>query len=154
LAASNRFAQLGLVLLASLARICHLLGITAAYEEQSKKDMQATLLKLGKPNTKNILNTFASTELELLPSEDFGEVITREPKSNLEPNRIEDIPMAEAQDLGVEGEQDEEEITVKPKKKKQGLSAASNIKADIRKPKSSKKKKKGNAIDDIFGGFG
>jgi len=116
--------------------------------------MQATLLKLGKTDTKNMLNTFASTELELLPSEDFGEVITREPESNLELNRVENITMAEAQDPGIEGEHDEEEITVKPKKKNQGLSAASIIKADTRKPKPSKKKKKGNAIDDIFGGFG
>lgn len=64
LVAVGSFAMLGLVLMASVARLCRITGITTAYEEIASADIQGVLS--------------ASDELSL--TNEFGDVFDEDPE--------------------------------------------------------------------------
>jgi len=130
--ADGRFAVLGLVLSAALAETCQITGITAVLED------------LGQAEVESVLNAFASEAWEgqeplvddkKQRGEDFGEVIQREP-----------LPLRD--DAPVSRKRDRSPDTRSPP-------VAADTKSTPTVPKTVKRKRrKGNAIDDLFGGLG
>ena len=67
------FAVIGLVLMASTARVCRVTGITDLYEEIGSEDMKIVLKSMDEGH---IVNDFG--ELRAGDEEDEGEVVERD----------------------------------------------------------------------------
>ena len=127
--ADGRFAVLGLVLIAVLAQTCHIAGINAQFEEKEVAEADRALrdhLDVGKHVAQDVASSMHDAD-------DLGEVVDRE------------------------GMGDEE--------KKDGMplhTTTGEAKAKVQRTKSGiarttpprKRRKKGNAIDDLFSGLG
>ncbi|KAK5108292.1 hypothetical protein LTR62_008607 [Meristemomyces frigidus] len=148
--ADGRFSVLGLVLLGILAEACRLLAITAAFDD------------LGQEEVEKVLEQFAAEEgvqAGCTLDEDLGEVLTR--TSEVVDPRVRS---------GAARVQTTTERSVAPDIDKKALvptrvsrtgptavsgsSSASKIISGLRTEKKKKKAKKGDAIDDLFGGLG
>lgn len=144
LAADGRFAVLGVVLLAALAQICSILGLTSSYEE------------MGQAEVEQVLNQFAQEQWprkaplddkrsQMSEGEDFGFAIPRTdhtPRSDdtFLPGAMSDKPQAqpvESADL------EQPPLEQAP---------PSEMKTSSKREPKMKKRKK-NAIDDLFSGW-
>ena len=127
--ADGRFAVLGLVLTAVLAQTCHIVGFTTTLEDLGQAEVEKVLHEFGKEDWEG------KTALEqggCHEGEDVGEVIVRD-----------DLPQDERSN----------ESIVSAKQQKEG-----SRKLETKKSKTStgpirKKRKKDNAIDDLFSGL-
>lgn len=144
LAADGRFAVLGLVLLSVLAESCRLLGITAAFEDLGQHEVEQVLERFGQEWQPTVPDEDASRA----KTEDLGEVVVRG-----------DTERSNKAENTSGGESDErvrlhaQPLTSKDIAKTAAMQRpASKIMTGIKKKK--KTKKKGNAIDDLFDGFG
>ncbi|KAK0251475.1 RNase MRP subunit [Friedmanniomyces endolithicus] len=143
-AADGRFAVLGLVLLGTLAEVCRIVGITAAFEV------------LGQTEVEKVLERFTEEGFEerndVRPSisggqaEDVGELVTRHFVGLDVPSTP---PVAEA---GVKQAQASQQLT-QSTPRRNGLKPSS--KSSVEPPaKTRRRGKKGDAIDDLFSGLG
>lgn len=144
LAADGRFAVLGLMLMASLAEACRVLGLTAAFEELGQAEVEKVLEKFGREDWERDDRADDGSAAE--GGEDFGEVVSR---------RI--LPVME--------EEGETESTVKAnaslddteRLRAEPVSTASQPTKKRVKPATEKtnkkKRRKGDAIDDLFSGL-
>ncbi|KAL1626543.1 Ribonuclease MRP protein subunit rmp1 [Diplodia seriata] len=156
--ASTQFSAIGLALLAVLARVTQLTGITAAYEDEAEQAMQAVLRELAATDARQLLSDgIRSPRGEGVASEDLGEVV----------GRMEDVGevmgRGEADLMEKEGTKgdgmDLPLIAASDKKKKKGKRTKEpepkpepEAKEPPKKKKKSKKAK-GSAIDDLFAGL-
>ncbi|KAK4621460.1 hypothetical protein CLAFUW4_07141 [Fulvia fulva] len=127
LIADGRFSVLGLVLLAALSQVCQIVGITADLEEMGQAKVEKVLEEFGRDAW-----GAETRQQQNVAAEDLGEVIQREEV----PNQV---------DVG--------ELKSRPEERTMNATSARVRKATAtsnNKP-SKKKRKKGNAIDDIFG---
>ncbi|KAK4548446.1 hypothetical protein LTR36_009356 [Oleoguttula mirabilis] len=140
LSADGRFAVLGLVLLASLAETCRIFGVTAAFED------------LGQAEVEKVLEQFAKEDWEHYGDpgdgasgdhEDVGEVISRElPTAQVDATeRAAMIKPTKA-------------VTTLPQAELETSKPADKRTADGTGIAIKKKRRKGNAIDDLFSGLG
>ncbi|KAK1822659.1 Ribonuclease MRP protein subunit rmp1 [Friedmanniomyces endolithicus] len=143
-AADGRFAVLGLVLLGTLAEVCRIVGITAAFEE------------LGQAEVEKVIERFAEESFEgqngVGPSissgqtEDVGELVTRHFVGLDVPSMR---PVAKA---GVEQALASQPLTQSTSKRNVLKRSRKN---SIESPaKVRRRGKKGDAIDDLFSGLG
>lgn len=129
LVADGRFAVLGVVLMAVLSEVCGLVGVTGMFEEVEVE------VKPGE--AERVLGEFGREELRQV--EDHGEVVRRE-----EDSETVDVA-AKAKASGAPTSKSTEVVKDAPKPSKKRSS-------EVPEKKSKKRRKKtGNAIDDIFG---
>ncbi|GAB7362169.1 hypothetical protein MBLNU230_g2195t1 [Neophaeotheca triangularis] len=147
--ADGRFAVLGLVLYATLAQICKVTGLVAKFEDLGQAEMQRVLEAFGKEHWQDEV---AGLE-ERSGEEDFGEVVQRE-------EDIGDREETTAMPRGVPALPDETAIDRRqapdPRESKpieQATKTGEKRNAEPTKKAPKKKKKKGNAIDDLFSGL-
>ncbi|KAK4501657.1 hypothetical protein PRZ48_007466 [Zasmidium cellare] len=125
--ADGRFAVLGVVLLAVLAEVCGVVGISVELEELGQGEVEKVLEQFGREEWgKNGV---------MVEGEDRGEVISREE---------DDEPKAEVK------KEASKPAETTPTPSKSSKSKKRSSEAPEKKAKK-KRKKTGNAIDDIFG---
>ena len=132
LVANGRFAVLGLVLIALLAQVCAITGLTADLEE------------LGQANVEKVLEEFAKEDWGLGPApsestrfEDLGQIIARGPL-------VQDQPLATVGHVAPPA-QDRLSLNVKTPVQTQRREEL------LSQRRQAKKRKKGDAIDQLFG---
>ncbi|KKY20567.1 hypothetical protein UCDDS831_g04614 [Diplodia seriata] len=135
--ASTQFSAIGLALLAVLARVTQLTGITAAYEDEAEQAMQAVLRELAATDARQLLSDgIRSPRGEGVASEDLGEVEGTKGDGM-------DLPLIAASDK-------------KKKKGKRTKEPEPKPEPEAKEPPKKKKKSKkakGSAIDDLFAGL-
>lgn len=134
--ADGRFSVLGLVLMAVLAQICRIVGLTAELED------------LGQIEVEKVLEDFGREQRALQDSvgdpsqgEDVGEVIRREEEEDDDDDMLAQMPASA-------------EPKVKPAippTPEAASKATTKRPSETSEKRSKKKRRKGNAIDDIFG---
>lgn len=134
--ADGRFAVLGVVLMAVLGEVCAVVGITAELEELGQVEVEKVLEEFGREEW-----TEDGGEMKGVVGEDRGEVVQR---------------VEEGEDGGLDsvaGVERGNETTMKHMETSKETRATSKKRhSDAPEKKSKKKRKKtGNAIDDIFG---
>ena len=134
--ADGRFAVLGLVLVAMLAQLSHITGITQAYDELGQAEVEKVLEQFGREDWEGEIS--AVTHLPTL-TDDLGEVVEREPVSGSE-----GVPSVAAT---------QRQTRAGPSKISQIEKSRKRKATPIDKP-ARKKRSKGNAIDDLFSGLG
>lgn len=144
LTADGRFAVLGLVLISMLSQVSRIVGITAGYEERAQEE------------DVRVLERFADEQWgqQVLNAEDAGEIVLRDPQADhgsagsdstqdhaLQGAKV-PVPLLSTTAAVAEGGNDPSArgISIGPK----------TITGSAKKP-PKKKRKKGNAIDDLFG---
>ncbi|KAK5706726.1 Ribonuclease MRP protein subunit rmp1 [Elasticomyces elasticus] len=141
-AADGRFAVLGLVLLASLADVCRIAGVTAAFDDLGQIEVEKVLERFAEEGWDGRGEVMARS-LEA-GGEDVGDVITRGASGGA-PKAVaiidEDDPVA------VEKAERPAESTAQTSTMKRSRNRGGT------EPKAKKKRKKGDAIDDLFGGL-
>ncbi|KAL1619924.1 Ribonuclease MRP protein subunit rmp1 [Neofusicoccum ribis] len=79
--ASTQFSAIGLVLLAVLARVTHVTGITAAYEAEAERAMQAMLREFAEKDARELFGGVeagqSGARKGAMEVEDLGEVVGR-----------------------------------------------------------------------------
>ena len=125
--ADGRFASLGLVLLAALAEICHITGITASIEELGQAEVEKVLDEFSKEAWEDDSGHVGLSQLE---DEDVGEVVSRSEPSIKGSGEVSASDDSKRRKITNSETQKSRIITVTP---------------------SRKKRRKGDAIDDIFG---
>ncbi|GME46349.1 putative ribonuclease mrp protein subunit rmp1 protein [Neofusicoccum parvum] len=79
--ASTQFSAIGLVLLAVLARVAHVTGITVAYEAEAERVMQAMLREFAEKDARELFGGVeagqAGARKGAMEVEDLGEVVRR-----------------------------------------------------------------------------
>lgn len=139
--ADGRFATLGLVLIASLAQVCQMVGVIAAFEDLGQAEVEKAIREFGKEYWEVAGETKGPGDGD---AEDFGEVVARDLISGSQSNK-EDF---ETTELSTQS-------TIMPSKRlhntktSAGISAATSAEERLTKP-VRKKRKKGNAIDNLF----
>jgi ribonuclease MRP protein subunit RMP1 len=125
--AERQFAQIGVVLLVTLGKACSILGITEALQERGQEELERALLEYSKREEAVSSNLLSITG----DDHDLGMVIERENAGHVEATRSRN----RSGDPRLQG---------RPKRKQEEspkkLSTAKR-----------RRKKNGNAIDDIFG---
>ena len=133
--ADGRFAVLGLVLLAGLAQACAILGVTVEMEALAREEVEK-----GLPRCRGEASTELSRGLSdgaIDGGEDVGEAVVREGKATL----VDEVVLS---DRSLASTSDPPPV-VKPNR---GVSRRASPTLVADKPR--KKKKKANAIDDLF----
>lgn len=128
LVADGRFAVLGLVLLAILAHMCQIVGVTVELEALGQAEVEKVLEKFGKEDWGLDRSLHAQEEVV---GEDQGEVVERHDGPDLSASVSVESAAHEAK-------------SVKPRKRAQH---------DAETGTKKKKRKTGNAIDDLFSGL-
>jgi len=127
-----------LMLVASLADVCQIVGITAALED------------LGQVEVEKVLQRFANegwddgsrSKKPLSQSgEDFGEVVLRE-----DPSRMDETTVLDKRKRS--------EAAIPPCGKTVKRDDDAQKAASVTEPTKKKRRKKGDAIDDLFSGMG
>ncbi|KAK3715369.1 Ribonuclease MRP protein subunit rmp1 [Vermiconidia calcicola] len=126
LVADGRFAVLGIVLLAILAEACQVLGITAQLEEVGQLELEKVLEDFGKEYWADDNEAPAAHSPG---QEDFGEVVAR------------------ARDVSAASEAPAE---IQPASQDWSTGRQRSTESHLKR----KKRKKGDAIDDLFSGLG
>ena len=142
--ADGRFAVLGLVLIASLAEVCRLVGFTATFEELGQAEMEKVLERFaeeGWEGQDDVLD--ARTKPVLL--EDEGEVVMR---GLSEPEAQSGSPVGRAEASKVHTATAKAALAAKPRQAKRSRVSEEPL------IKKRKKRKNGDAIDDLFSGLG
>ena len=135
--ADGRFGVLGLVLLATLAQVCQLTGITVAFDDMGQAEVEKVLEQFGKEHWEDASDLPREPIVE---GEDLGEVVLRD-----EQHREDGIitPLTTSRTL------DSSPDSVQPRQVGSGRKRPSTDQLKLAK----KKRKKGNAIDDLFSGL-
>lgn len=140
LIADGRFSVLGLVLLAVLSEVCQVVGITVQLEELGQSEVEKVLAEFGREQWGD---EGAVTRSLDSAREDEGEVIQRDSPSN--------VPAAEAPATKARS------VSIPATKTAKGSStekakepSAKRTKDTATKPRTKKRKKGGDAIDDLF----
>ncbi|KEQ75739.1 hypothetical protein M436DRAFT_40028 [Aureobasidium namibiae CBS 147.97] len=160
LIADGRFAVLGVVLMAILGHVCRVFGLISVYDE------------LGEEETRRAIEEFAAEEWgdaegmgvlvprEAEKNEDFGEVLTREDSVDTE-DAIKTKARATEKELRMTESASPSKTSKKTPSRDSSTSTTSS-KLMKKRPKDEgtgsavrpiKKKKKKNAIDDLFAGL-
>lgn len=130
LVADGRFAVLGVVLMAVLGEVCGLVGVTGMFEEVE--------VDVGRESVERVLGEFGKENVG--QAEDQGEVVRRTEDDEEALNVVAKVKAA-----GAPATKSKEDVNDAPKPSKKRPS-------EVPEKKSKKKRKKtGNAIDDIFG---
>ncbi len=129
LIADNRFAVLGVVLLAVLSQTCLIMGITKYYEDLGQREVERVLEEFGDTYWQDEMSREQSGTM----TEEIGEVVARGDENEPVPSTV---PIAQ---------------TLKPEDSAR-TELSTRRKVSSQPPK--KKRKKANAIDDLFGGLG
>lgn len=129
LIADGRFSVLGLVLLAVLSEVCQIVGITVQLEEMGQREMEKVLEEFGREEW-GVDGAGARSLESATPREDQGEVIQRDSG--------EVLPSLEATESPA------------PKEKPTSKAGTKRTKEPSTKPRTKKRKKGGDAIDDLF----
>ncbi|KAL9080276.1 MAG: hypothetical protein Q9157_000926 [Trypethelium eluteriae] len=149
--ALNQFAQLGLFLIATLARISRLTGLTAALEQAADAETEALITRFATEEIHNPPGVAGDSD-----GEDIGEIVQRHvPRS---PNKGRDLTTAPS-NLGDGANIDPHENQTNEALYQEDQTPS--LPGQKRKftipvtPSASKKKmrKTGNAIDDLFSGL-
>ena len=130
--------MLGLMLVASLADVCQTVGITAALEDLGQIEVERVLQRFADEGWDDKSH---STKPLSQSGEDFGEVVLRA-----------DLPKADDSAVSIKRERSEAAIAVPNKTVKHtddGQKAPS-----VSGVTKKKRRKKGDAIDDLFSGMG
>lgn len=144
--ADGRFAVLGLVLYATLAQVCIFTGLTAQFEDLGQQEIQRVLEAFRKEEWRDERGGLEERE----GVEDVGEVVQRE-------EDVEEKVVRDGNHEPLEGIAVERSISPKPapteppELKKSGEKRAAPEPTPKKAPKN--RKKKGNAIDDLFSGL-
>lgn len=154
LVADGRFAVTGVVLLAILAQACGIVGISAAYEEMGQVEMEKVLERFGREEWGDQEESGG-----LVAREDLGQVLMREAvgdevmedvSSAISTRAEMEVPATEAEkgsELGRPLLEDEPaQVSSTPTPNLQDKS----MKKEVKDRKASKKKRKRDAIDDLF----
>lgn len=152
--ADKQFAALGLVLMAVLAELCRIFGLTTAYED------------LGQAEVERVLERFADEAWDgegpatgnWNRAEDVGEVISRDAEMN-GIQQVSETGGTSTQPLTTPPASDQRaqmiERTTDPSEGYPKTRTKTFPEHRIeRKPTKAKKRKKGDAIDDLFSGLG
>jgi hypothetical protein len=136
LVADGRFAVLGIVLIAALAQICMVTGITADIEQLGQMEVEKVLAEFAKEDwgLGTGLNPVAGAE-------DIGQLVTREEVRPVHPRQSTNID-SKANVFGHKST---------PKAGSALYEKQSHSPAPMSKPR--KRRKKGDAIDDLFSGL-
>lgn len=126
--ADGRFAAFGLVLTAVLAQVCQTTGITSVLDDLGQIEMEEVIKKFGEADCEGELEAGFEQERR---REDIGVAILRD-SENLGDEKDESVALA---------------ITEGDSKSK------SKRKTPASDPRTKKRRKKGNAIDDLFSGL-
>ena len=138
-AADGRFAVLGLVLGAVLAELCNIIGITATYEDLGQAEVESVLHRFAKEDW-NDDGTHASSPTQR--GEDVGELLQREADGS-------------DRDAAITGQKRGRSPSAKPTFTAAGSRIDDQVALSRPTPKTTKKKRrKGNAIDNLFSGLG
>jgi hypothetical protein len=128
LVADGRFAVLGIILIACLAQVCAITGLTAGLEQ------------LGQAEVEKVLEEFAKEDWGLGPvslgsttCEDLGQIIAREPiGQHQSPATVSHVALPAENDL----------FLIKP--------SAGRRKEGMTEERQAKQRKKGDPIDELF----
>ncbi|KAK0940418.1 Ribonuclease MRP protein subunit rmp1 [Friedmanniomyces endolithicus] len=143
-AADGRFAVLGLVLLGTLAEVCRIVGITAAFEELGQAEVEKVIERFAEEGFEG--RTDVGPSILSGQSEDVGELVTRHFVGLDVPSMR---PVAKA---GVEQALASQHLTQSTSKRNVLKRSRKN---SIESPaKARRRGKKGDAIDDLFSGLG
>lgn len=128
LSADSRFAALGLTLITVLAEVCTIVGVTMILEQQAESEVRQMLDHFGRETWSKEANNVQTNEQSVvnIDMEDAGTSIAREPLTKDDVLKTADHLMYEK--------------NIEPEK------PASKI-----MHRKKRVKKKGNAIDDLFG---
>jgi len=129
LVADARFAVLGVVLIAVLAQVCGVTGVTREFEELGEREVVEVIEKFGRE-----LWTVEDV------GEDAGEVVQRDGSGSLIGEEKTSVQVAESP-----------KMKMAERKKQANTRAASSTELKVSK---KKRKKGGDAIDDLFSGLG
>ncbi len=151
LVADTQFSTLGVVLLAILARVGRLVGLPEpppAPELKPKTILATSLKQTGDDRGEVVQRTYKSEEV--------GEVVSRamaeKKRENVDVGKIVD---REAKDVGDAAISRSERISDADERKwhRSGKEAAETVGTAGVETKKKKRRKKGNAIDDLFAGL-
>ena len=138
LTADGRFSVLGLVLMSALAEACRILAITAAFEDVGQAEVEKVLERFAKEGWERE----DAVDVENV-GEDVGEAISRDPITD----GVDEIPsITKAQPVKATTSSPRTELSVATSSKKRSTSGIDKG--------TKKKRRKGNAIDDLFSGLG
>ena len=141
LVADARFAVMGLVLLAVLAQVCRVLGITAEIEENIGPEESERILRNYRQDEYDVLSDgFVATNETHGFGEDFGEIVPR-------------APLPEDHLPGDASKTEERTINNKPYVPAVEEEKSRQSTATMTKKNTKKRKKSGNVIDDMFSGL-
>ncbi|KAI9689568.1 MAG: hypothetical protein M1822_010220 [Bathelium mastoideum] len=148
--ALNQFAQLGLFLVAALARCAHLTGLTAALEQLADDETEALLTRFATEETPEIFGAGETSNVE-----DVGEVLQR--SADETPVQSQDAGTISSRAGAIDDRQlDETSPSEALSREKQSNSRKRNRNStsSTRPPFPMKKKRgAGDAIEDLFSGI-
>ncbi|KAK0662179.1 hypothetical protein DIS24_g1923 [Lasiodiplodia hormozganensis] len=156
--ASTQFSAIGLALLAVLARVTQITGITAAYEDEAERAMQAVLRDFAAKDANGLFGAVKADESASRTEdlgeavgrrEDFGEVVSRDDDET----EARDAVAAKAGPKKKDVPESGVEVVVRKKKKKEKRAAEPEPEPEPPKKKKKTKKGKSSAIDDLFAGL-
>ncbi|RMX73593.1 hypothetical protein D0869_13444 [Hortaea werneckii] len=140
--ADGRFSMLGLTLIAVLSEVCRIARITLAYEETGQAEVEKALEKFTEEGWEGH-DTDASEQK--FGKEDMGEAISRDQMDEAEDHSVPTSDATIKASLPPSKPQEASAPVAKPASKRDT--------PDLSRP-TKKKRKKGNAIDDLFSGLG
>ena len=137
LLADGRFATLGIVLVATLAQVCQIVGITAAFEDLGQVEVEKVLYDFGQENWQD--DAYSGSD-SVSRSEDFGQIVAR----------------PDSPDASTLGLQNVSRGTPSSKLRfsEANRTGTASPGSSIRVQQPRKKRKTGNAIDNLFEGLG
>ncbi|KAI6881952.1 hypothetical protein KC363_g6089 [Hortaea werneckii] len=140
--ADGRFSMLGLTLIAVLSEVCRIARITTAYEEAGQAEVEKALEKFAEEGWEG--HDIEAAEPRF-GKEDLGEAISRDQMDEAEDRSL---PTTNAKIRALQPSPEPQKSSAPAAKP-----ASKRGTPDTSRP-MKKKRKKGNAIDDLFSGLG
>ncbi|EGP84885.1 uncharacterized protein MYCGRDRAFT_94946 [Zymoseptoria tritici IPO323] len=160
--ADGRFAVLGVVLMAVLGEVCAVCGITGGYEEMGEREVERVLERFAGEEWGLDGRGGLGGREERMGGEDRGEVVRRGEEEEDEVGERTPAPKAKSV---IVGEEAAKESGLKKRAKEESAAGSPAPRADLKRPrektakdsspslkpsKKKKRKKGGDAIDDLF----
>ena len=145
----NQFTQLGLFLIAALARISRLTNLTPALEQLANTETEALIARFANEETPEIFGA-----IETLTSEDVGEVVRR--RENEQQDQVQDSRIfSPSTHIETKPNQAETVAAKIPSTEGRAHSAQQQERnfGFLKRATGTKKRKAGDAIDDMFRDF-
>lgn len=140
--ADGRFSMLGLTLIAALSEVCRIARVTVAYEEAGQAEVEKALERFAEEGWEG--HDTEATE-QKFGKEDMGEAISRDQVDDAEDYSVPTTNVTTKTSLPPARPQKTSAPAAKPASKRDTPETSRPAK---------KKRKKGNAIDDLFSGLG